>query len=96
MSKKQYPLLEHGKYYIILSPVEKNDSEFTLAAYDTTGMSIDNIDELPAVAIVHEGITAIIDSDIGLLYQKGLAALERKRKIKFEDNVINVNFGDKK
>ena len=73
MSKKQYPLLEHGKYYIILSPVEKNDSEFTLGAYDTTGMSIDNIDELPVAAIVHEGIGfAMIDSDIGLLYQKGL------------------------
>lgn len=94
MKKDDMPILENNKYYIILSPTE--DDAFTMAAYDTTGTFTKEIDKLPLVAIVHEGIVSTIDSDVGGLYKEGLLSLEKKKIISRDksDNVVYLNFGD--
>ena len=94
------------RYYIILTKI--NEEEFTLTAYDTTGV-VDHENPWSA-AVAQEGMLELLDMDFKRILRAGISRIEYRKALDRDDrfskdvkdqamqkldNVVKVNFGKK-
>ena len=94
------------RYYIILTKV--NEEEFTMTAYDTTGV-VDHENPCSA-AVAQEGMLELLDMDFKRILRAGISRIEYRKALDRDDrfskdvkdqamqkldNVVKVNFGKK-
>jgi len=100
--------LQKGHYYIILTDV--GDDKFKMSAYDTTGNKYENEMDHSVGSVIHEGLVGILTGKSEEVFNFGMSELafnytskrifgevldEEGEKIKYKDNVIKVDFGNK-
>ena len=100
--------LQKGHYYIILTDV--GDDKFKMSAYDTTGNKYENEMDHSVGSVIHEGLVGLLTGKSEEVFNFGMSELaltiqakeylaksynEEGEKIKYKDNVIKVDFGNK-
>lgn len=100
--------LQKGHYYIILTDV--GDDKFKMSAYDTTGNRYENEMDHTVGSVIHEGLVGLLTGKSEEVFNFGMSELafnytskrifgevldEEGKKIKYKDNVIKVDFGNK-
>jgi hypothetical protein len=100
--------LKKGHYYIILTDV--GDDKFKMHAYDTTGNKYENEMDHSVGSVIHEGLVGILTGKSEEVFNFGMSELafnytskrifgeikdENGENIKYKDNVIKVDFGNK-
>jgi len=100
--------LQKGHYYIILTDV--GDDKFKMSAYDTTEKQYKSETDHSVGSIIHEGLVGLLMGKSEEVFNFGTSELaynyvskrmfgevldEEGKTIKYKDNVIKVDFGNK-
>ena len=100
--------LQKGHYYIILTDV--GDDKFKMSAYDTTEKQYKSETDHSVGSIIHEGLVGLLMGKSEEVFNFGTSELaynyvskrmfgevldEEGKTVKYKDNVIKVDFGNK-